>query len=215
MKIRTLTSLLLTGAVLTCSQSVYARQDEHAEKSQALIAGIQDKLDQLKEMHAATVKKDTPDPLNNIVPAGAGKIEAAKPLVPAEEDVTVADVATRDVIVEPAQSKMHTLIKKYMEARADKVLAADMEKEIKGEFATSPKNACFETVKYIQDKDNPTNEMKLGTLFNVMQIPDAYYKTVKDTLKGIRHGVQVRVKDERGVYSKQKMIFTPGMLCTK
>ncbi len=208
MKKRIFISLLLTGAVLTCSQTVFARVDGDAV--QGVIAELKDSIAQLEAMLKSG---DALNAENNAV-APLDK-EDVEPLV--EDSLPVEEEAPAVSDVAPAAkklSKMQELIQNYMQA-PDATTRMVAEKEVRAEFAADHKNACVETVKYIQD-GGTGNEAKFGTLFSLMDMDPRYAtKGNKDILKGIKEGVEMREKDARGVFFKKKVVLTAEMLCQK
>jgi len=221
MKVRILTPLLLTGAVLTCPQNIFANQQEHNAGVQNLIEEIKADLNTLEKM----IHLDAGDAGQVDPPLGTQEpsdIEQREPVADDNDKVDFSEIDRKQkdlaVVQEGAEegklSKVHELIKNYMDAQGS---AARMvaEKVIRDAFKVDHKNTCFEIVKYIQDGGKGQNE-KFGTLFSLMDM-DARYATKgnKDILKGIREGVQMREKDARGVYIKGKIKFTPEMLCKK
>ncbi|PIZ33848.1 MAG: hypothetical protein COY39_01555 [Alphaproteobacteria bacterium CG_4_10_14_0_8_um_filter_37_21] len=238
MKANTLTSLLLTGAVLTCSQSVYAKFEghhgnTHNEDALGVVDDMQDKLKQLKEMLMATgdvkdevttTEDDANSDINGTTVVGGSDVDEKddedeeKELLGADDNSVEADdnsLQVESIAIQSEHPKIHGLLKKYMESKENKELAADMEEKIKAEFYGDPKKACFETVEYFQNKKNPANVMKFGTVFNMMQMKKNGSTSIKDTLTGIQSGIQMRIENNMGVYVKQKVKFTPEMLCTK
>ena len=210
MKKRIFISLLLTGAVLTCSQTVFARVDRSSATMQEMITDLKDTIAQLEAMlksgDALTAANNAVEPLDK---------EDVAPLV--EDSLPVEEEAPAVSDVAPAAkklSKMQELIQNYMQA-PDATTRMVAEKEVRAEFAADHKNACVETVKYIQD-GGTGNEAKFGTLFSLMDMDPRYAtKGNKDILKGIKEGVEMREKDARGVFFKKKVVLTAEMLCQK
>lgn len=227
MKARILTPLLLTGAFLTCAQSVFADQTTHDQDVLNLIDEIRADLAKLEKAHLGAADTQRSDILSgNKVDDAIADIEVKRPIevnigrdsLPPIEVPGAVEPLNEEVL--PAESKkvelskVHGLIKNYMDAQGStaRMIA---EKVIRDEYKIDHKNACFETVKYIQD-GGKGQEAKFGTLFSLMDMDPRYAtKGNKDILKGIKEGVQMREKDAHGVYFKQKVKFTPEMLCKK
>lgn len=211
MKKRIFISLLLTGAVLTCSQTVFARVDRSSATMQEMITDLKDTIAQLEAMLKSG---DALNAENNAVAPLVEDVSAA-PLV--EDSLPVEEEATAVSDVAPAVkklSKMQELIQNYMQA-PDATTRMLAEKAVRSEFDLDHKNACVETVKYIQD-GGTGNEAKFGTLFSLMDMDPRYAtKGNKDILKGIKEGVEMREKDARGVFFKKKVVLTAEMLCQK
>ncbi|HCU06026.1 MAG TPA: hypothetical protein DIC42_00340 [Holosporales bacterium] len=212
MKKRIFTSLLLTGAVFTCSQTVFARPEENNVAVQGIIAELKDNIAQLEAMYKSGVGQDAINADNTVAPLDK---EDVAPL--ASDSVHVEEDAPAAPAIAPAVhklSKMQEIIKSYMEA-PDATTRMVAEKAVRAEFEVDHRNACFETVKYIQD-GGKGNEAKFGTLFSLMDMDPRYAtKGNKDILKGIQEGVEMREKDARGVYAKKKVVLTAEMLCQK
>lgn len=218
MKKRIFISLLLSGAVLTCSQTVFARQD--GDTAEGIFAELKDNIAHLETMYKSgcqkgAIKADAAPALNDEDVSAAAVVEDS---LPVEEDApAIADVAPAVSDVAPAAkklSKVQELIQNYMQA-PDATTRMIAEKAVRGEFAVDHRNACVETVKYIQD-GGTGNEAKFGTLFSLMDLDPRYAtKGNKEILKGIKEGVEMREKDAHGTFFKKKVVLTAEMLCQK
>ncbi|PIZ33847.1 MAG: hypothetical protein COY39_01550 [Alphaproteobacteria bacterium CG_4_10_14_0_8_um_filter_37_21] len=222
MKVRKLRKLLLTGAFLTCSHTIFADAGAHNADVQKQLKELSADLDNLK-IHLGVVEQKpscfsentSADDLSNVdglseedQPEESGIVDSSEEDQPEEQPMVSNDSEGVEL------SKVHGLIKNYMQAQGFAARRTAMQ-VITDELQANPKNTCFEIVKYVQDGGTGKEE-KFGTLFGLMGMDARYFtKGTRGILKGIKTGIEVREKDARGVYIKGKIKFTPEMLCKK
>lgn len=218
MKKRRIISLLLTGAILTCSQTVFAIGTKTNQEEIALLKKVINQLEAKDQndheiiIDDKTVALDTEDITAVSLASDSVTAEEDVPTaIKAEEDVPAA-VKTLPVTLELSETQK--LIKNYMEA-SDSTARIAADKAVREAFATNHQKTCIETVKYIQNTKTG-NEAKFGTLFSLMDIAPRYAtKGTKSVLNGIRESIEMREKDGNGVFFKEKVKLTSEMLCTK
>jgi hypothetical protein len=123
MKKRIFISLLLSGAVLTCSQTVFARQD--GDTAEGIFAELKDNIAHLETMYKSgcqkgAIKADAATALNDEDVSAAAVVEDSLPVeedAPAIADVApaVSDVALQQKNYQKCKNLYKTICKHQMQ----------------------------------------------------------------------------------------------------